>query len=134
MDENPGLESLSLRAQALVVAATTVDVGKRVLLYCSPSAAVVVLFPRFGAPHYRTLAVTLAALVVALSVWSVAARPSAEDLFVALLSGWFYNMAVFGATVFAVLYAASPVRYVFLLGFPLAAAEFRRHLGETGSG
>lgn len=42
-------------------------------------------------------------------------------------------MVVFGATVFTVIYAASPVRYVFLIGFPLAAVEFRRHLGDGAS-
>jgi len=127
-DRTPG--SLSPGVQVLDVVSTVIDVGKWVLLYCSPSAAVIILFPRFGDPHYRALAIALAVLVVALSAWSVAARPPEEDLFVTLFSTWFYNMAVFGAALFGVMYAASPVRFVFLLGFPLAAVEFRRHLGD----
>ena len=131
MDTDRTPSSLSSGIQLLDVVSAVVDVGKRVLLYCSPSAAVIVLFPRFDDPHYRALAIALAVLVAVLSAWSIAARPAEEDLFVTLLSAWFYNMTVFGATVFGAMYAASPVRFVFLLGFPLAGVEFRRHLGGT---
>jgi hypothetical protein len=131
MDTDRTSESLSPGGRGIDVVAAVVDVAKRVLLYCSPSVGIIILFPRFGDAYYRTLAIALAVLVVALSAWSLVARPPGDDLFETVLTAWFYNMAVFGASVFAVLYAASPLQYVFLIGFPLAAVEFSRHLGDS---
>ena len=45
-----------------------------------------------------------------------------------MLTAWFYNMVAFGATVLAAQYARTPVKFLFLVGFPLIVVEFRRHL------
>ena len=109
-----------------------ISVGKQVLLLCSPTALIVLLYSGFGEQYGRALAIVLAVLVISLSIWSLLTGPVEQSAIEKILSGWFYNVTVFGATVFATWYAHSVIQYVFLLGFPLVAVEFNRHI-TTGT-